>query len=342
MKKESENRKKKVNSDSFESIEQLYSKVKIGSFSDYRWLLENYKNFKSIERSEEMKIISDAKNGRTEAKIILISLVFPYIIKMYRLLYSNRSDYFEHLSEGIQAALEAINRYDLRKYSVKFSTYAVYWIYHSLVKSSNSSSNIKIPFSIYSEYSKFVKAYDSYVHKYSKKPSLSELIEFIYGDKIKQSIKADNPDLSESDDLFKKKYNEQMSLLRDKYSRLSHFISFRSDVSLQDFKFSDSSKTVEDFLAYDPGIDDDISKKNFKIELVRIINSEMEDEDKLILTYYFGLLDNEPRSIESLRDLIHNAYGKRYSKERVRQKLRAALNRLGKLLKKRNIDIDLS
>ncbi|MCX7758050.1 MAG: hypothetical protein N2169_00325 [bacterium] len=335
--KNSENLPKKniVNYDNID-VENLYLKIKIGSFSDYGWALENYKNFKNISREEELKIIKEAKGGRMEAKIILISLVFPYIIKIYRTLVNAKGDYFDYISEGIAAALEAIQRYDLTKYDVRFSTYAAYWIYHSLVKNTYQDTTVRVPLSIYSEYSKFIRAYNQYVHKYNTKPSLVELVEYIYGDEIKQKIKNENPQLSEKDDIFKKIYNVKMSELKEKYSRISGFMSLKSEISLQEFRFSDSSRTVEEFIenkSYDEP-ESNLNQRTIKENIIRSIMNFLDDEEKIIILEYYGLLDSNNKTLEQIRDIIFSVFGKKYSKERIRQKLKTANFKLRKLLSK--------
>lgn len=318
------------------NVENLYLKIKVGSFSDYSWALENYKNFKNISREEELKIIKDAKQGRMEAKLILISLVFPYIIKMYKALINTKGEYLDYISEGVAAALEAIQRYDLARYNVRFSTYATYWIYHSLIKNTYQESTVKVPLSVYSEYSKFIRGYNQYLYKYNTKPTLLELIEYIFGQEIKQKIKQENPQLSEKDDIFKKIYNAKMSELKEKYSRIAGFVALRSEVSLQEFRFSNSSKTIEEFIEsknYDEP-DQDLNKKTIKEKIVRTVMTFLDDEEKIIVIEYYGLLDNEPKTLDQIREIIFSVFGKKYSKERIRQKLKTANFKLRKIISK--------
>lgn len=321
------------------NVEDLYLKIKVGSFSDYGWALQNYKNFKNISKEQELKIISDAKEGRMEAKIILISLVFPYIIKMYRGIIKP-TDYVDYISDGVAAALEAIQRYDLKKYNVRFSTYATYWIYHSLIKNTYQDTTVKIPLSIYSEYSKFLKAYNQYIHKYNTKPTLEELMDFVFGKEIKEKIKQENPQLNENDDIFRKIYNAKINDLKEKYSRISSFISLRAELSLQEFRFSDSNKTIEEFIesSSHEEFETDLNQKIIKENILRNVMTYLNDEEKIIIIEYYGLLDNNTKTLEQIRDIIFSVFGKKYSKERIRQKLKVAGAKLKKVLSKELID----
>ncbi len=316
-------------------IEDIYKKIKIGSFSDYNWALENYRKFRDISREQELKIIYDAQKGRTEAKIILISLVFPYIIKIYKLV-SSKNDYFDSISDGITAALEAIQKYDLKRYNVRFATYASYWIYHSLMKSNYQDTTIKVPLSIYSEYSKFVKAYNEYIHKNNRTSSFEELIEYIFGQEVKDKILKENPGLTIQDDIFKKLYKAKISELKDKYSKIASFMSLRSEISLQGFKFAESTKTIEEFiednLFNEPDVD--FAQKTIKETLIKSIMNYLDNEEKVIMIEYYGLIDGNGKTLEQIVDIIFSVFGKKYSKERIRQKLKIAANKLRKFLPK--------
>lgn len=318
------------------NIEELYMKIKVGSFNDYTWALENYKNFRNISKEEELKIIYDAQNGRMEAKIILISLVFPYIIKIYKLFSRSKGDYLEGISDGVAAALEAIQKYDLSRYSVRFSTYASYWIYHSLIRNTYNDTTVKVPLSVYLEYSKFIKSYESYVHKYKSRPNFTELIEYIYGDEVKQKIKSENPNLSENDDIFKKIYKSKINELKEKYSRIARFVLLKTELSLQDFRFSDNSKTVEEFIessVYEEP-ENNLEKLKIKESILKATMNFLENEEKIMIIEYYGLLDGVSKTLEQIAELIFSVYGKRYSKERIRQKIRAANQKLKKYLSK--------
>lgn len=317
-------------------VENLYLKIKVGSFNDFGWLLENYKNFKNISREQELKIISDAKEGRMEAKIILVSLVFPYIIKMYRTMLNLKGEYWDYISEGVAASLEAINRYDLNKYNVRFSTYATYWIYHSLIKNSYHDTTVKVPLSIYSEYTRFIKAYNQYIQKYNQKPTVSELIEYTFGDEVKNKIKKEYPELSEQDDIFKKFYKKEIDKLKEKYSRIMGFISLRTEVSLQDFRFSDSNRTVEEYVEdkYYDEPETDFNQKKIKSDIIKTVMNFLDDEEKIIVLEYYGLLDNNSKTLDQIKDIIFSVFGKKYSKERVRQKLKTANLKLKRYLSK--------
>ncbi|MEN3015056.1 MAG: hypothetical protein ABDH21_03235 [bacterium] len=316
-------------------LEEIYSKVKIGSFNDYGWAIENYRNFKGITREQELKIINDAKQGKMEAKIILISLVFPYIIKLYKTM-NKQSDYMDYISDGIAASLEAIQRYDLKRYNVRFSTYAAYWIYHSILRSTYQETTVKVPVSIYSEYSKFIKAYNQYIHQYGCKPTINELIDYIFGEEVRKKIKQENPELSEKDDIFKRIYNLKISDLKEKYSRIINFMSLKSEISLQDVRFSNSTKTIEEFIEseqYDEP-ETDLTQRDIKENIIRNVMTYLDDEEKIIVLEYYGLLDNEGKTLEQIRDIIFSVFGKKYSKERIRQKLRNANFKLRKVLSK--------
>ncbi|MFN4220088.1 MAG: hypothetical protein ACK4GJ_04105 [bacterium] len=318
------------------NVEDLYRKIKIGSFNDYTWALENYKNFKNISKEEELKIIYDAQNGRMEAKIILISLVFPYIIKIYKLFSHSKMDYLEGISDGVAAALEAIQKYDLSRYNVRFSTYASYWIYHSLIRNTYHDTTVKVPLSVYLEYSKFIKSYENYVHKYKSVPTFPELIEYMFGDEVKQKVKSENPNLNENDDIFRKIYKSKINELREKYSRIARFVLLRTELSLQDFKFSDSPKTVEEFMesSVHEEPENNFEKLKIKESILKAIMNFLEDEEKIMIIEYYGLFDGVSKTLDQISELIFSVYGKRYSKERIRQKIKSANLKLKKYLSK--------
>lgn len=317
------------------SKEDIYKKIKVGSFSNYNWLIENYQQFKNIPIQLEQEIIKEAKEGNYQAKILLISIIFPFIIKIYKSLMGKNLEYSEYISEGIAAALEAIERFDLN-YNVRFSTYATYWIYHSLFKTNYNHDNpLKVPLSIYTEYQKIVKTITYLENKYNRKISLQEVIEYLHKDSITQEIlKVGN--ITINDQIFKKRYKAKIKELVDKYSKLIKLSNYKIELSLQESKYTDSNRTLEDYIEnkLEEGPETIYNKSFIKSKILEYINTYLEDGEKLLVISSFGILDKKPLNLNELTELYFTVYGKKLSKERIRQIINKALAKLKKHIPK--------
>ncbi|MGC8734309.1 MAG: sigma factor [bacterium] len=320
--------------------EEIYKKLKVGSFSNYNWLIENYQRFKNIPIQLEQEIIKDAKEGNYQAKILLISIIFPFIIKIYKSLVGKNLEYSEYISEGIAAALEAIERFDLN-YKVRFSTYATYWIYHSLFKTNYNHDNpLKVPLSIYTEHQKIVKTIIYLENKYNRKVSLQEAIEYLYKDSITQEILKEG-NITINDQIFKKRYKTKIKELVEKYSKLLKLSNYKIELSLQEYKYSDSGRTLEDYIEnkLEEGPENLYSKSFIKSKILEYINTYLEDEEKLLIISSFGILDKKPLNLNELSELYFTVYGKKLSKERIRQIINKALAKLKKHIPKDILDL---
>jgi len=329
-----------VFSDIITNKEEIYRKLKIGSFSNYNWLIDNYQRFKNIPLNLEREIIKDAKEGNYQAKIFLISIIFPFIIKIYKSLIGKNLEYSEYISEGIASALEAIERFDLN-YNVRFSTYATYWIYHSLFKTNYNQDNpLKVPLSIYTEYQKIVKTKTFLENKYNRKVSLEEVIEYLFKDSItKELLQEEN--ITPNDQIFKKRYRSKIKELVDKYSKILKLSNYKIEISLQDFKYDESSRTFEDYIEnkVEEGPENLFNKTFLKSKILEYINTYLDDEEKLLIISSFGILDKKSLNLNELTDLYFTVYGKKLSKERIRQMLNKALIKLKKYIPKDIIEL---
>ncbi len=320
--------------------EEIYKKLKVGSFNNYNWLIDNYQKFKNIPLDLEREIIKDAKEGNYQAKILLISIIFPFIIKIYKSLVGKNLEYSEYISEGIAAALEAIERFDLN-YNVRFSTYATYWIYHSLFKTNYNQDNLlKVPLSIYTEYQKIIKTKMFLENKYNRKVSLEEVIEYLFKDAItKELLQEEN--ITPNDQIFKKRYRLKIKELVNKYSKILKLSNYKIEISLQDFKYDEGNRTFEDYIEnkIEESPENLFNKSYLKSKILEYINTYLDNEEKLLVVSSFGILDKRPLNLNELTDLYFTVYGKRLSKERIRQILNKALIKLKKYIPKDIIEL---
>ncbi len=320
--------------------EEIYKKLKLGSFNNYNWLIDNYQRFKNIPLDLEREIIKDAKEGNYQAKILLISIIFPFIIKIYKSLIGKNLEYSEYISEGIAAALEAIERFDLN-YNVRFSTYATYWIYHSLFKTNYNQDNLlKVPLSIYTEYQKIIKTKMFLENKYNRKVSLEEVIEYLFKDTItKELLQEEN--ITPNDQIFKKRYKLKIKELVNKYSKILKLSNYKIEISLQDFKYDEGNRTFEDYIEnkIEESPENLFNKSYLKSKILEYINTYLDNEEKLLVVSSFGILDKRPLNLNELTDLYFTVYGKRLSKERIRQILNKALIKLKKYIPKDIIEL---
>jgi len=192
------------------------------------------------------------------------------------------------VQEGCQGLMEAVRRFDHRR-SCKLSTFAVWWIRQYIIKAILQHSRlVRLPVSVQKEDSSINRAIDDFTLETGRMPSPNELSEYTgrNRDEIEQVYITTAPLLS------------------------------------LDHTDGDHDATIADFLESRFQQPDAEAVNNDTRERIDAALVSLSDRDKTIITLRFGLLDDEPCTLQELGRIFG------ISRERVRQLESRALNKL--------------
>lgn len=203
---------------------QIWNKLEI--------LRENKKQLLDIASLEQLEDLEEEINIHQNK---LVKAHLRLVISIAKRYFNSRVPFIDIIDEGNIGLIEAVKRFDYKK-GFKFSTYAVWWIKHSIVKAiSNRNNIVKLPIHI----SRLIKEVDMTVKKLSQKlghePSLKEI-----ADNMKMSYKTLSSIMLFSHNISSintysqnNDNNEGMDYLEDKSSKPPHY-----DVMMKSLKSS--------------------------------------------------------------------------------------------------------
>jgi RNA polymerase primary sigma factor len=252
---------------------------------------------------EEKEYIKKAKEGDKTAieKIILSNLRFVVeIASKYRGMGVPIEDL---INEGNIGLIKAIKYFDPKK-GVKFLSYAIWWIRQSIMKALDERSQlIRIPSDQKTKIRKIKKAEMEYFQKYGELPTIEEL--------------------------------SKITGLPKKEIEASYEI-FHKELSL-DRPFTESEKRTWEEMLEQKALPspEEFYKKEYIKEKIKKSLEELDKKERDIISLYFGIEDDIPRSLEEIGKIMN------LSKERVRQlKERALLKLKEKLSKYKGVDLE--
>ncbi len=192
------------------------------------------------------------------------------------------------VQEGCQGLMEAVRRFDCRR-GYKLSTFAVWWIRQYIIKAIlHHSRLVRLPTSLQKEDSSINRSIDDFTLETGHNPTLDELSEY-------------------------------MGRNRDEIEQV--YINTAPMLSL-DHTDGETDTTIADFLESRLQQPDLEAVHNDTRERIDAALASLSDREKTIITLRFGLLDDEPCTLQELGRIFG------ISRERVRQVESRALDKL--------------
>lgn len=251
--------------------------------------LEDIRKYEVLTRDEEVKLITASQGGDAEAKNKLILSNLKLVVSMAKKYINRGMSFIDLISEGNFGLIYAIEKFDPDK-GYRFSTYAVWWIRHSISKAVTAKGReIRIPSYKYDLLSKVNKFITDRLKEDSNYPSIEEI--------------SSNLNIS-------KKIVE--SLMTDFQDVISLNIEIGEDICLEDVvaEISDNNS-----------LEDNILNKMVKGQIKEILDS-LSTREKEILTLRYGLDGSEIHTLEEIGQTFN------ITRERVRQIEKKTLDKL--------------
>ena len=148
-------------------------------------IFTNFTNTPRLESKDLILKVSNyvrymiAKNTMINCNLRLVTRIAD---KYYQLLPTKTMSFTDFINEGTKGLIKAVEKFDINKGN-KFSTYAIWWIHHSIIRGFyNQDKTIKIPVNLQDEYRSYQKKLTQLKQKYGRELTKNEILENI--DKI--------------------------------------------------------------------------------------------------------------------------------------------------------------
>ena len=237
-----------------------------------------------------LELAIESRSRLTDSKNRFISHNLRLVIRCAKNYRDQGVPFLDLIQEGNIGLIRAVEKFDYRR-GYKFSTYAVWWIEQSLIRSvANDSRSVRIPSPLLDQRRKLKQTERSRRASRSGEPTSTDLIQ------------SRGIDPNDADDLRR---------------------SLSGEVSTQAFVGRTETMTLEETLVQDDDVDFGSSFDQMTLcRRIREIIPTLDDREQRVIEARFGLWDEEPRT---LRDI-----GKELgvSRERVRQIEQQALDQL--------------
>lgn len=258
--------------------------------------IQNELDLMEVERGSGIHEYSAAAKRFREAFLKNADILERFVEANLKLVVSMVRKYYpcsimeemDLVQEGCQGLMEAVRRFDYSR-GYKLSTFAVWWIRQYIIKAIlHHSRLVRLPVSLQKEDSSINRAIDDFTLETGHKPSLDELSE--YTGRNRNEI-------------------EQVYLSTAPLLSLDH-TDGEHDATIADFLESRLQQPDEEAVHTDTR------------DRINAALASLSDREKTIITLRFGLLDDEPCTLQELGRIFG------ISRERVRQLESRALSKL--------------
>jgi len=256
-------------------------------------------NLISIE--DEVELARKIKNGDRKALELLITANLRFVVSVAKQYQNQGLTLSDLINEGNLGLIKAAERYDETR-GFKFISYAVWWIRQSILQAVAEHSRIvRLPLNKIGSISKINNTFIKLEQDYQREPVSEEIAEMLKFQikVVEEALQSVNFQIS-TDAPQRESDSEEMTL----YDTLIN---------------SDS-----------PSPDMSLIKNSLKIEINRVF-AILDDCEAEILRYYFGLIGENPLSIDEIATEL------KLTRERVRQLKEKALKKLKNVHKNRQL-----
>lgn len=258
--------------------------------ASFRRYLDEIRRYPLIDRAEEARLAEEVRGGSEDALDKLIRSNLRFVVTVAK-KYRNQGVPLQDLvNEGNVGLIRAARKFDERK-GIKFVTYAVWWIRQAILQAIAEQSRIvRVPLNRAAALHRIGRRQSSLRQDLGREPTLDEL--------------ADGLDLSQS-------VLDATLAVSQSHLSLDAPAGPGEEHSLMDY--------MPDQLSPRP---DEHVFENALAEMLNSALSTLDERQARVLRLYYGLDDEEPRTLEEIGALLG------VTRERVRQIKEKALARL--------------
>lgn len=268
-------------------------------FKAEKLYMKDLRKLPVITMEEEREYARRIAQGDPVARRKMIEANLRLVVKIARKYMHQGISHLDLIEEGNLGLIRAVEKFDVSR-NCRFSTYATWWIRQSIERAiANFSRTIRLPIHISSRVYRISKIISSYVEKNGKEPSPEEIAD------------ASGLPLDFVSNLF--------SMVVKTYS-------------LETIIDEDGKLTLEEVLA-NTSVEEPLSvfEQTRRVEEVASWLDILGNDEKRVIILRYGLDGEEPQTLES----IGKVFG--VTRERIRQIEQKSINKLRRIVKRRNI-----
>ncbi|MHB8110188.1 MAG: sigma-70 family RNA polymerase sigma factor [Syntrophorhabdaceae bacterium] len=264
-----------------------------------RLYMRDLRKLPVITAEEEKFYATRVAEGSPEARKKMIEANLRLVVKIARRYVNQGLSLLDLIEEGNIGLIKAVEKFDLAK-ECRFSTYATWWIKQSIERSiANHSRTIRLPVHVSSRVNRITKIIAAAVEKTGREPSLEEI---------------------SHESGFRIDFVKNLFTMAIKTYSLESYIDENSKLTLEEVIPNPDNEEPLSILEHTRRME----------EVASWLDTLNADERKVILLR-FGLDGDDPQTLES----IGKTFG--VTRERIRQIEQKALNKLRKIVKRKNI-----
>lgn len=264
-----------------------------------RLYMRDLRKLPIITVEEERMYARQVEEGDPAARRKMIESNLRLVVKIARRYVNQGLTLLDLIEEGNIGLIKAVEKFDLAK-ECRFSTYATWWIKQSIERSiANHSRTIRLPVHVSSRVNRISKIVSSFVEKEGREPSVEEI---------------------SNESGYRIDFVRNLFTMAIKTYSLESYIDENSKLTLEEVIPNPDNEEPLSILEHTRRME----------EVASWLDTLASDERKVIMLR-FGLDGDEPQTLES----IGKTFG--VTRERIRQIEQKALNKLRKIVKRRNI-----
>jgi RNA polymerase primary sigma factor len=264
-----------------------------------RLYMKELKKLPIISIEEEREYARRISMGDPEARTKMIEANLRLVVKIAKRYVSQGISTLDLIEEGNNGLIRAVEKFDASR-QCRFSTYATWWIKQAVERAiANHSRTIRIPIHISSRANRITKFINSYVEKNEKEPTPEEIA-------LNTGFHID--------------FIKNLFTLIIKTYSLESIIDEEGKLTLEEVLPNTTNE--EPLLAFE------------QIQRVEEVASWLDmlgNDEKRVIILRFGLDREEPQTLEA----IGKMFG--VTRERIRQIEQKALNKLRRIMKRKNL-----
>jgi len=268
-------------------------------FKVERLYLKDLRKLPVITMEDERVYARRIAQGDTVARRKMIEANLRLVVKIARKYMHQGISHLDLIEEGNIGLIRAVEKFDASR-NCRFSTYATWWIRQSIERGiANFSRTIRLPIHISARIYRISKIISSFIEKNSREPSPEEI-------------------------------SEETGLPLDFVTNL--FSVVVKTYSLETIIDEDGKLTLEEVLA-NTTVEEPLSafEQTRRVEEVASWLDILGTDEKKVIILRYGLDGEEPQTLES----IGKIFG--VTRERIRQIEQKSINKLRRIVKRRNI-----
>jgi RNA polymerase primary sigma factor len=286
-------------------MERMSSQNEITGYPGYedfqaeRLYLRDLRKLSTMSKEQEKELAKKISLGDREARQQMIEANLRLVVKIARKYISAGVSVLDLIEEGNIGLIRAVEKFDLSR-KCRFSTYATWWIKQSIERAIlNYSRIVRLPVHVSARMRKISRVMCDYIEREGREPTEEEL-----------GLNTDIP----------------ASFIRNLM-----FIVTKTH-SIEGILDEEDNLTMEDILP-DLSIDEPLSalEQTKRIEYIASWLDTLRDDEKKVIILRYGLDGAEPQTLGSIGKLFG------VTRERIRQIEHKAINKLQKVVKRKNI-----